>query len=142
MRSVRRFKTASAEETIALGRSIAGWLPPSGVVLLSGELGAGKTTLSKGIVEGREAGSGDEVASPTFALIHEYGDPVRVYHVDLYRLETSEEARRLGLEELIERPALVLVEWGERFPELWPKEPPAVHLQHAGEEARHIQLWL
>ena len=79
--------------------------------MLTGDLGAGKTTLAKGIVEGRGATNAEEVSSPTFALIHEYGDPVSVYHIDLYRLDTEEEANRLGLEEIFDKPALILIEW-------------------------------
>src|SRR4051812_43802325 len=120
MKSVQRFETRSDEETLALGRELAAKLPRAGVVLLIGDLGAGKTTLTKGIAEGRAAARAEDVSSPTFTLIHEYGDPVAVYHVDLYRLDTVEQARRLGLEDLFDAPALVLVEWGDRFPELFP----------------------
>ena len=116
-------------------------LPERGLVLLVGELGAGKTTLTKGIVEARGAARSDDVSSPTFTLIHEYGDPVRVYHVDLYRLDNAEQARRLGLEELFEEAALVLVEWGERFPELLPQEHITIRLRHAGEDQRIVELW-
>ncbi len=73
-------------------------------------------------MEGRGAARADDVSSPTFTLIHEYGEPVSVYHVDLYRLETDEQARRLGLEDLFDQPALVLIEWGDRFPELLPRQ--------------------
>lgn len=134
------FETHSDEETRALGRRLAEQFPRSGVVLLIGELGAGKTTLAKGIVEGRRAASSTEVTSPTFTLIHEYGNPVSVYHVDLYRLETLEEARRLGLEDLFVQPALVLIEWGEKFPELMPENRIEIHLAHTGEEDRKIEL--
>lgn len=137
----QRFQTHSDEETRTLGRALAGILPERGVVLLIGDLGAGKTTLAKGIVEGRKAGSADDVSSPTFTLIHEYGDPVRVYHVDLYRLETVEEAGRLGLEELFDRPALTLIEWGERFPELWPAQRSEIRLKHLTEDEREIEFW-
>ncbi len=140
MKSVRRFETRSAEETQAVGREIAALLPKAGVVLLVGELGAGKTTLTKGIVEGRQAASADDVSSPTFTLIHEYGNPVSVYHADLYRLDTPEQARRLGLEELFEKDALTLVEWGERFPELFPANHFEIHLRHEGEDWRSIEL--
>jgi len=140
MKSGRRFETQSAEETRALGRQLAtDFLPQRGVVLLIGDLGAGKTTLAKGIVEGSEAAPGDEVSSPTFTLIHEYGDPVKIYHVDLYRLETAEQVRRLGLEELFDKPALTLIEWGERFPEAMPAERIEIRLAHAGEETRVIE---
>ncbi|HMF77713.1 MAG TPA: tRNA (adenosine(37)-N6)-threonylcarbamoyltransferase complex ATPase subunit type 1 TsaE [Bryobacteraceae bacterium] len=140
MKSVRRFETHSDEETRALGRDLARILPERGVVLLIGDLGAGKTTLTKGIVEGRNAASADDVSSPTFTLIHEYGDPVKVYHVDLYRLDTVEEAGRIGLEELFDRPALTLIEWGERFPELLPAERTEIRLKHLTEDDREIEV--
>jgi tRNA threonylcarbamoyladenosine biosynthesis protein TsaE len=141
MKSVHRFETHSADETRAAGARLAALLPSRGVVLLIGELGAGKTTLAKGIVEGRQAASGDDVSSPTFTLIHEYGNPASVYHADLYRLDTAEEARRLGLEELFERQALTLVEWGERFPELFPANHVEIHLRHRGDDDREIEVF-
>lgn len=140
MKSVQRFETNSADETRALGRKLAGIFPKQAVILLIGELGAGKTTLTKGIVEGRRAASADDVSSPTFTLIHEYGEPVSVYHADLYRLDTAEEARRLGLEEFFERPALTVVEWGERFPELFPPDHFEVRLTDLGEDRRQIEI--
>lgn len=140
MKSVRRFETKSPEETQALGRQLAALLPAACVVLLSGELGAGKTTLTKGIAEGRNASRAEDVSSPTYTLIHEYGDPVKVYHVDLYRLDTSEQVRRIGLEELFQEPALVLVEWGDRFPELLPPDTIAIRIDHAGDDRRTIQI--
>jgi tRNA threonylcarbamoyladenosine biosynthesis protein TsaE len=140
MKSVHRFETRSAEETRTVGKRLAALLPFKGVVLLIGQLGAGKTTLTKGIVEGRHAASADDVSSPTFTLIHEYGNPVSVYHADLYRLDTAEEARRLGLEDLFETEALTLVEWGERFPELFPSDRVEIHLRHTGEDTREIEV--
>jgi tRNA threonylcarbamoyladenosine biosynthesis protein TsaE len=142
MKSGPRFETHSDEETRALGRKLArDLLPQHGVVLLVGDLGAGKTTLAKGIVEGREVAAADDVSSPTFTLIHEYGDPVKIYHADLYRLETAEQVRRLGLEELFDGPALTLIEWGERFLELMPEERVEIRLAHAGEDGRLIEVW-
>jgi tRNA threonylcarbamoyladenosine biosynthesis protein TsaE len=134
------FETHSDEETRALGRELANRLPQSGVVMLTGDLGTGKTTLAKGIVEGRRAASADEVASPTFTLIHEYGNPVSAYHIDLYRLETFHEAARLGLEDLFVQPALVLIEWGEKFPELMPENRIEIRLTHSGEDNRKIEV--
>lgn len=139
MSSVQRFETGSAEETRRLGSELARLLPERGVVLLIGELGAGKTTLAQGIVEGRGAARAEDVASPTFTLIHEYGDPVRVYHADLYRLDTSEQVRRLGLEDLFDQPALVLIEWGERFPELLPRERSEIRIEHTDSGKRTIE---
>ena len=115
------YRTASERETIALGERLARELPARGLVLLIGNLGAGKTTLAKGIVSGLGAADEDDVASPTFTVIHEYGGG-RVYHIDLYRLDEPREVATLGLDELLERDALVLMEWGERFPQLLPRE--------------------
>jgi tRNA threonylcarbamoyladenosine biosynthesis protein TsaE len=140
MNSGLKFETHSDEETQALGRQFAKMLPDRGVILLIGELGAGKTTLAKGIVEGRGVMASEDVLSPTFTLIHEYGQPVGVYHIDLYRLNTLDEARRLGLEDLFEQPALVLLEWGERFPELLPQQRIEIRLSHKGEENRLIVI--
>src|SRR5450759_4720224 len=91
---------------MALGERLAGELPRSGVVLLIGNLGAGKTTLAKGIVRGRGAAERDDVSSPTFTLIHEYGPSGSVYHVDLYRLDEARQVATLGLEEIFDRGAL------------------------------------
>lgn len=128
------FETASEEQTIALGEELARLLPRRCVVLLIGNLGAGKTTLAKGIVKGLGAASPDEVSSPTFTLIHEYGE--RVYHIDLYRIETEREVRTLGLDELLDRDAVILVEWGERFPRLWPPDHLEILLEAAGDTRR------
>jgi tRNA threonylcarbamoyladenosine biosynthesis protein TsaE len=140
MKSGLEFETHSDEETRTLGRQLAKILPDRGVVLLIGELGAGKTTLAKGIVEGRGVACADDVSSPTFTLIHEYGEPVGIYHIDLYRLNTLDEARRLGLEDLFEQPVLILIEWGERFPALLPGERVEIQLAHRGEEIRSVQV--
>ncbi len=140
MNSARRFETHSDEETRALGRQLAAQLPDRGIVLLIGDLGAGKTTLAKGIVEGRGAARAEDVGSPTFTLIHEYGEPVSVYHVDLYRLENAEQARRLGLEDLFVQPALVLIEWGDRFPALLPDTRIEIRLADSGQDNRSIEL--
>ena len=108
--------THSEDETIEFGRRIARDLPRRAVVLLIGNLGAGKTTLAKGIISGLGAAPPEEVSSPTFTLIHEYGEG-RVYHIDLYRLDRPEQIATLGLEEIFDRDAVVLIEWGERFPD-------------------------
>lgn len=129
------FETASAEETIALGERIARALPHSAVVLLIGDLGAGKTTLAKGVAQGLGAAPAEEVSSPTFTLIHEYGGG-RVYHIDLYRIEEEQGARRLGIEEILERNAVVLVEWGERFPRLWPEDAVEIRMEAQGDRRR------
>ncbi len=140
-----RFETHSDEETRAAGRRLAGFFPAHAVAVLAGDLGAGKTTLTQGIAEGRGAARAEDVSSPTFTLIHEYGDPVSIYHIDLYRLDTAEEARRLGLEDIFDAPALVLIEWGDKFPEILPADAFRIELTRLeladGEEAREIRVW-
>lgn len=136
--SARVFRTRSEDETIAVGEQIARTLPPGALVLLIGELGAGKTTLAKGIIKGLGAAEPDEVSSPTFTLIQEYGRSPKVYHVDLYRIEHAREAEALGLEELLSEQAVVLVEWGERFPRLWPPERIEIRLRELDDGSREI----
>jgi tRNA threonylcarbamoyladenosine biosynthesis protein TsaE len=134
---VPAYRTSSEAETIQLGERLARELPWRGVVLLIGNLGAGKTTLAKGIVNGLGAAPPEDVSSPTFTLIHEYGGG-RVYHVDLYRLEDPRELATLELEELFERDALVLIEWGERFPQMLPPQRTEIRIRHEVEDEREI----
>ncbi|HEU0138063.1 MAG TPA: tRNA (adenosine(37)-N6)-threonylcarbamoyltransferase complex ATPase subunit type 1 TsaE [Bryobacteraceae bacterium] len=139
--SAHVYRTESEEETIALGREIARSLPQSCVVLLIGNLGAGKTTLAKGIVEGLGAASVEDVTSPTFTLIHEYSG--NVYHVDLYRLDSAGQVAALGLEELLEGEAVTLVEWGERFPEMMPDKRVEIRIARTGDDTREFRIdWL
>jgi tRNA threonylcarbamoyladenosine biosynthesis protein TsaE len=140
MKSALRFETHSDEETREVGRQLASLLPEKATVLLSGNLGAGKTTLAKGIIAGRGAAEAEEVVSPTFTLIHEYGSPVTVYHIDLYRLETIDEVRHLGIEDLFDSDALVLIEWGERFPELLPDHRIDIRITQTGDDNRAIEI--
>ena len=132
------FRTASDAETIALGQRLAAELP-RGVVLLIGNLGAGKTTLAKGIASGLGAARPDDVSSPTFTLIHEYG-PRPVYHVDLYRIDEPRELEALGLDEIIDSGALVLIEWGERFPQLLLPQRTEIRIRALADDAREIEL--
>jgi len=106
-----------------------------GVILLIGNLGAGKTTLAKGIVSGAGAAAADDVASPTFTLIHDYG---KVVHIDLYRLETEREVAALGLDEIIDRAKFTLIEWGERFPAMFPEARTEITLSTVSEDERSI----
>jgi tRNA threonylcarbamoyladenosine biosynthesis protein TsaE len=133
------FITHSEEETIELGRRIARDLPHRATVLLIGNLGAGKTTLAKGIVSELTSVLMDEVASPTFTLIHEYGE-ASVYHIDLYRLETLQEVATLGLDEIFDHDAVVLIEWGERFPEVLPKSRFEIRLAALADDSRRIDV--
>jgi len=136
---VKSFETQGEDETIELGRNIAATLPKRAVVLLIGNLGAGKTTLAKGIISGLAAANPEEVVSPTFTLIHEYGEG-RVYHIDLYRLDRAEEVATLGLDEIFDREAVVLIEWGERFPQLLPHDRIEIRLETLDAETRRIEI--
>jgi tRNA threonylcarbamoyladenosine biosynthesis protein TsaE len=137
---MRVFRTAGEEETVELGRRLAAELPESAVVLLTGGLGAGKTTLVKGIALGRGAASPEEVSSPTYTLIHEYGDPPTVYHIDLYRLEEDAELQTIELGDLFARRALVVIEWGEKFARAMPVPRFEIRIRRTGENEREITL--
>ncbi len=132
----RTFHTHSEEETIALGRRLSAEV--DGVVLLIGNLGAGKTTMTKGLVEGRGAGGGDEVSSPTFTLIHQYGEDDPIYHVDLYRLDEPHQVETLGLDEIFASGRLVILEWAERFPALMPAQRTEIRISTLADDSREI----
>lgn len=136
------FITNSAEETIALGAKLVPVLGNARVVLLRGDLGAGKTTLVKGIAEAFQAAAQDDVTSPTFTLVHEYrGRDRTLYHIDLYRLDTERELRTLGLEDMSnETGALLLIEWGEKFDRLQKLSDLEIALERTGENSRKITL--
>ena len=142
--TTREYITHSAEETIALGRELAPMLRDARMVILRGDLGAGKTTLVKGIAEGLQAASRDDITSPTFTLIHEFRGPeVTLYHVDLYRLETERELATLGLDELLAEPGnLVLLEWGEKFPWFQRERDAEIAIERRGEQERRIVIRL
>jgi tRNA threonylcarbamoyladenosine biosynthesis protein TsaE len=130
--------TNSTEETIERGREIGSGLTAPILVLLCGELGAGKTTLTKGIVKGLGAAREEDVTSPTFTLVHKYEGRARVYHVDLYRVSGFHDLETLGLEDLFAENAVVIVEWPERLTIRtdWPIL--RVSLEHVSEDSRRI----
>jgi len=134
--------THSAEDTVALGRKLAPTLTSARMVILRGDLGAGKTTLVKGIAEGLQAASQDDVTSPTFTLIHEFQGPeVNLFHVDLYRVDTIRELDTLGLDELFaEDGNLVLLEWGEKFPRFVTERDVEIYLERQGDQERKIRV--
>jgi tRNA threonylcarbamoyladenosine biosynthesis protein TsaE len=130
--------THSPEETILFGRELAEILQPPCLVLLEGDLGTGKTTLAKGIVAGLGAAGEDEVTSPSFTFVHEYGSPGGVYHADLYRVEGSRDLATLGLEELSSPASTVLVEWGEKLGDNAPLPCVQIRMEHLGSDDRRI----
>ena len=137
----REFITHSPEETIALGRALAAMLAPPKLVVLRGDLGAGKTTLVKGIAEAFQAASEEDVTSPTFTLIHEYRGPeVTLYHIDLYRVDTARQLETLGLDDLIAENSVLLIEWGEKFARFARERDVEIALERVGENARRVRV--
>lgn len=135
----QEFTTHSAAETVALGRKLAAQLKPPKLVVLRGELGAGKTTLVKGIAEGFEAAAEEQVTSPTFTLIHEYRGPkANVFHVDLYRVDTERELETLGLDDLFDERSVLLIEWGEKFARFERERDVEIVLERTGEDERKV----
>jgi tRNA threonylcarbamoyladenosine biosynthesis protein TsaE len=138
---VRELTTHSAEETITLGRSLAELLHPPKLVLLRGDLGAGKTTLVKGIAEGFQAAREEDVTSPTFTLVHEYRGPrVNLYHIDLYRVDTPRELETLGLDDLFAPDSILLIEWGEKFLRFERDCDVEISLERVDEGSRRIRV--
>jgi len=138
----RDFTSHSAAETIELGRQFAPLLGRAHLVLLRGDLGAGKTTLVKGIAEGFHAAEADDVTSPTFTLIHEYHGPERdVFHIDLYRLDKPGELDSLGLEDLmLEERNVLLIEWGEKFPRIVTQKDAEITIRRIEHDERKVRL--
>jgi tRNA threonylcarbamoyladenosine biosynthesis protein TsaE len=139
-RKILQIVTHSPEETMAFGRELAGDLRPPCLVLLKGDLGSGKTTLAKGIVAGLGAAREEEVTSPSFTLVHEYGGDRKVFHVDLFRIEDSRELAALGLEELWSEDATVIVEWGEKLWDNTPAPRVIIQLEYRSSEERRITV--
>jgi len=139
----RRFKTRSVAGTLAIAERVAEILMPTPrLVILRGDLGAGKTTLVKGIASALGAADPEDVTSPTFTLVHEYEGPkVKLYHLDLYRIETERELATLGLDEMTAEPnALVLVEWGEKFPSVGERATGEIAIENLGGDERLLVI--
>ena len=134
--------THSAEETIQWGREFAKRLQPPVLVLLTGDLGTGKTTLTKGLVSGLGTANENDVTSPTFTLVHVYGTQAqaKVYHADLYRIESFHDFETLGLEDMFAAPAVAILEWSEKFPLTSPWPTVRVRLEHLGADSRRISV--
>jgi tRNA threonylcarbamoyladenosine biosynthesis protein TsaE len=138
---LREITTRSAEETIAFGRTLAELLAPPKIELLRGDLGAGKTTLVKGIAAAFEAAAEEDVTSPTFTLVHEYRGPrADLYHIDLYRVDTLRELETLGLDDLRSDNSILLIEWGEKFARLVRERDVEIVLEREGENVRRVRL--
>ena len=144
---IHEFTTRSGADTIEVGRKLAKLLKAPQLLILRGDLGTGKTTLVKGIAQALDAAEADEVTSPTFTLIHEYegtqqGKPVKLFHLDVYRLVGERQLESLGLDELLTPDALVLVEWGEKFKSIRKKATGEIAITSTGGDARKITVTL
>ena len=140
-RVLQEITTHSAEETIAFGRTLASLLVPPKLVLLRGDLGAGKTTLVKGIAGAFEAAAEEDVTSPTFTLVHEYRGPkATLYHIDLYRIDTPRELETLALDDLRSENSILLIEWGEKFPWLAMERDVEIAFERNGDTDRTIRV--
>jgi tRNA threonylcarbamoyladenosine biosynthesis protein TsaE len=145
------YESHSIADTIRIGHEIAALLSPPRLLILRGTLGAGKTTLVKGIAEAFNAAEADEITSPTFTLIYEYeGEmdvdgkkrPISLYHLDLYRLETERQVEALGIDELAEEDSIILVEWGEKFQSVLRRSQGEICLESTGGDSRKITVTL
>jgi len=139
-RTLAQRVTHSPEETVNFGRELAKEVQPPCMVLLEGELGSGKTTLVKGILASLASIPEEEVTSPSFTLVHEYGPEGKVYHVDLYRIEGGRDLATLGLDDLQGPDTTVLIEWGEKFGEDIPRPCIRIRLEHLGRDERRITV--
>jgi tRNA threonylcarbamoyladenosine biosynthesis protein TsaE len=138
---MKTFETHSAEQTTELGSKLAAELKPGSLVLLRGDLGAGKTTLVKGIAEGFRAAEAESVTSPTFTLIHEYRGPeVTLYHIDLYRIDTERELDTLALDDLMDANSILLIEWGEKFERFLKERDVEIAIESTGGDGRKIRV--
>lgn len=139
--ATQEFTTHSAEETIALGRKLSEFLKPPRLAILRGDLGAGKTTLVKGIAEGLQAASAEDVTSPTFTLVHEYRGPqASLYHIDLYRIDTPRELETLGLDDLMGEGSVLLLEWGDKFSRFQREQDVEIVLERISENERRVRM--
>src|SRR5277367_3953146 len=148
---IHEFTTKSGADTIEVGRKLAALLKPPQLLVLRGDLGTGKTTLVKGIAQALDAADPDEVTSPTFTLIHEYDGKrkvggkdhdIKLYHIDLYRIEDERQLETIGFDEMTAEDAILLVEWGEKFPNVVKRSDGEIQIEHAGGDTRNITLTL
>jgi tRNA threonylcarbamoyladenosine biosynthesis protein TsaE len=136
----RERTTHSTEETVAFGRELAREIVPPCLILLEGDLGSGKTTLTKGIVSGLGAAREEDVTSPSFTLVQEYGGEPRVFHADLYRIDHAPELAGLGFEDFLGQRAIVIVEWGEKLWDNAPAPQVVIRMEHRSSEERRIAV--
>ena len=136
-----KLRTRSADETKRIGAKIGKILKPGDIVTLEGGLGAGKTTMVKGLARGLGVRNEKKVLSPTFVLVHEYPGREKVFHIDWYRLREVRGSDALLAEECFGSQGVTLVEWPERGKDLLPKGILRIRVAHEGGDKRLIQIW-
>ncbi len=130
--------SASAEETRHIGAQLALELKPGDCLLLSGELGVGKTTFVQGVAQG--LGVAERVRSPTFILMHEYHGKIPLYHFDAYRIKHLEELREIGFEDTVRAQGITVIEWGEKTQGLLPSNCWRVYIELLPDQTRRIRI--
>lgn len=137
----KRLRTRSVNGTLGLGEILTELFLPPKLIVLRGDLGAGKTTLVRGIAQALGAPV-EDVSSPTFTLVHEYqGRKTRLIHLDLYRLETEQELEGIGLWEMADAAdALVMVEWGDKFPSVMERADGSIFIEQGENETERLLL--
>ncbi len=138
MSEVRRVATADEQQTIQLGEQIGSSLEPGSIIALSGPLGSGKTTLVKGIA--RALGIQEAVTSPTFTIIQEYDGRLKLYHMDLYRIDSVEEFDLLGAEELFYQQGVAVIEWSEKIADLLPSSAISITCTIEHDQTRTVTI--
>ncbi|MBE9503716.1 MAG: tRNA (adenosine(37)-N6)-threonylcarbamoyltransferase complex ATPase subunit type 1 TsaE [Proteobacteria bacterium] len=134
------FKANSLEDTITFGKKLGATLKPGEVIALSGELGAGKTTLVQAIATGLGIPADIIVCSPSYTLVNEYDGRIPLFHFDLYRLEGAKDINDLGFEEYLEGDGVSVIEWADLAPDLLPAEHLKIVIQIINEDERHIAV--
>ncbi len=132
--------TSSPAETKSVGFDLAKYLEPGQVLLLEGELGAGKTTLVQGIAKGLGLNDSEKLVSPTYVYIKEYDTKPRLYHIDLYRIKNEDRELSAEIHEIMQSNALVIIEWPSRMPDMWPKDYLSITLNYKSENQRLIEF--
>ena len=140
LEKTRTLRSSSRDETIRIGKRIGRHLKAGDVVALTGELGAGKTHLIKGIAAGAGIRETDRVTSPSFTLLQEYPGKIPFYHVDFFRLNLEEESETLGLEDVLGKNGITAIEWAGKFPSWLPEDHLSIHIDYLGPHARSLSF--
>ena len=134
------FHSHSLEQTLSLGRLLGRLAPPNTCITLSGDLGAGKTQLARGIAQGANVNDPSLVSSPTYVLLNIYDGPKPVFHLDAYRISSPEDFHAVGLDDLLTQQGITLIEWPERITPLLPADRLHIQIDHTADHERTLTL--